>query len=371
MGRLTDLFSSKSVTAYVTRSRQRLAAGEYDQADRIVQDGLKRFPGAQSLREVQLLVRRSMARSGMQDLRMRAVRDKDPGAFEQLVALYRDVEMSEEARRAAADYIAAYPDRPEPHLLLGEMHMDAFFDHLQARDGLKALKALSKAAQLDPAGYRARLLLAELYFCVGARRSLAGAVSSLERFVEERDEVQAVLDAMADVADPQAPERADGLFERIEVEGCLPHDPGEWPLATARNKEIELEETLARKAVRGALKRNAAEEIVVLRRNGTLLAQGTPEGGLTTEEDDADQEDQGGLVRVARSVARTITQQAREFDLGSFHRCSIQGPFGQIVIGRTGNNIAAAHHRLAVEPLRLWERLALALEGAGREAGDA
>ena len=369
MGRLTDLFSAKSVTAYVARGRQRLAAGEYEEAGRIVEHGLKRFPGAQSLREVQLLVRRAKARSGMQNLKMRTVRDKDPEAFEKLIALYRDVEMPEEARRTAADYVAAYPDRAQPHLLLGEMHMDAFFEHLQARDGHRALKNLSKAAHLDPNATRPRLLLSELYFCVGARKSLAAAIQALERFADESEDAAVVVEAMAEIADADASERADGLFERIEVEGCLPHDPGEWPLRTTRNQEVQLQEALAQKAVRRALKKNAAEEIVVLRNNGTLLAHGTPEGGLITEAHDAeDNEDRDGLVRVARSVARTITQQAREFDLGAFRRCSIQGPFGQIVVGRTGNNIASAHHRLAVEPLRLWERLALALEGAGRDA---
>lgn len=368
MGRLTDIFAGKSVTAYVARGRQRLAAGEYEEAARIIEHGLKRFPGAQSLREVQLLVRRATARAGMQNLKMRSVRDKDPEAFEKLIALYREVEMPEEARRTAADYVAAYSDRAEPHLLLGEMHMDAFFEHLQARDGHKALKNLSKAAHLDTSAYRARLLLAELYFCVAARRSLAGTLQALDRFAEESEDVQMVLDAMADVADANAAERADGLFERIEVDGCLPHDPGEWPLRTARNRETELEEALAQKAVLRVLKKHSAEEIVVLRSNGTLLAHGTPEGGLISEAPDAEDEDQDGLVRVARSVARTVTQQAREFDLGAFRRCSIQGPFGQIVVGRTGNTIASAHHRLALEPLRLWERLALALEGAGKEA---
>ena len=65
-------------------------------------------------------------------------------------------------------------------------------------------------------------------------------------------------------------------------------------------------------------------------------------------------------------VARTISQQAREFDLGAFKRCSIEGKFGMLIVGRASNVIVGAHRPRTGEPLRLWERLSVTLDGASR-----
>jgi predicted regulator of Ras-like GTPase activity (Roadblock/LC7/MglB family) len=117
-------------------------------------------------------------------------------------------------------------------------------------------------------------------------------------------------------------------------------------------------------SARRIVAKNEAEEVAIVRRNGALIAHA---GGEETQQVDASGEDkvpEKGLPGVAAGVARTVARQVREFDLGAFRRCTIQGPFGIVVVGEVGGVLAAARHRAGVEPLRLWERLTVALEGA-------
>ena len=370
MVKLSDIFAGRSISAYVKRARQRLAMGDFDEANRLVVKGLEKFPGSQMLRETQLTIRRAQARMGMQELKARIVRDKDPVAYEQLIQLYREVVMRQEARRTAEAYAHAYPDRDTPHLLLGEMDLEAFFQDLQARDAHSAHDHLLRAARLNTEAIKPRLLLAELYFCVDARRSLAIVAHALKRVAPEDETVQEVMDAVADVADRDAEEKLDGLFERIEVESKLAREPSAWPLRNRRNREAQLEEQRARKAAMRVVMQETAAEVVVLRRNGTLLAHVDKDSKELLSEDEETatpvRDDEDGLVHVVRTVSRTISKQVREFDLGAFKRCSVQGDFGLIVIGRVGNVLAGARRTFGVEPLRLWERVTVNLEDASR-----
>jgi hypothetical protein len=59
-------------------------------------------------------------------------------------------------------------------------------------------------------------------------------------------------------------------------------------------------------------------------------------------------------------------RQVRELDLGALKRCTVQGPFGTILVGEVGGVVAAVKHRPGQEPHRVWERLCVALEGGRR-----
>ncbi|MDJ0976701.1 MAG: hypothetical protein QNJ98_19755 [Planctomycetota bacterium] len=382
MGRITDLFASRSLEAALKRARQRLAAGDFDNALRAVDAGLEKFPEAEALREIQLTIRRVQARSGMQDLKRRIAESKNALAFEELIKLYYEVDMLEEARRTARAYHEAHPDKDSPHLLLGEMYLQTFFEDLQARDAHMAHDHLLRAARLNQSAVKPRLLLAELYYCVGAAKALHVVGRALERINSEDDAILPVLEAIAAVGDPNATDSVDGLFAKVEVDGKLSREPTAWPLRNRRNRDAQLREERTMTLVQRMVRDSIADEIVVLRRNGTPLVHAqleaqesdsaepteAPSGGkrrrrvsLHTEMVD----EASGLVGVVRTVARTISQQAREFDLGAFKRCAIEGPFGHVVVGRVSNVITGVHRASrSGESTRLWERVAVKLDGA-------
>lgn len=382
MGRITEIFSGRSLEAVLKRARQRLAAGDFDNALRAVEAGRERFPEAEALREIELTIRRVQARSGMQDLKRKIADTKEPMAFEQLITLYVEVDMLDEARRSARAYHEAHPESDTPHLFLGEMYLQTFFEDLQARDAHLAHDHLLRAARLNQQALKPRLLLAELYYCVGAHKALHVVGRAIERIDPDDEAIVPVLEAIVAVGDAKATDSVDGLFAKVEVDGQLLREPTTWPLRNRRNRDAQLMEERTSKLVKKLIADSVADEIVVLRRNGSPLVHARLEELEPTFDENGEPivktksrrkvlmqmdevDEDSGLVGVVRTVARTISTQAREFDLGAFKRCAIQGPFGHVVVGRVSNVIAGVRRKSrSGESSRLWDRVAVKLEGA-------
>jgi hypothetical protein len=364
-------FKGPTLESSLAKARERLAVGDFDAAHRTVEEGLVRFPDSDALRDTGLTIRRAQARAGMQHLKDRIARERDPRAYEQLIQLYGEVNMPEEARREAIAYVAAHPDRDTPHLLLGEMHLQAFFRDLVAREAHAAHEHLVRAARLNPEALKPRLLLAEVYFCVGADKALHVVAQSLTRFAETDPAIAPVLQQIATLGPGEGQESVDGLFEKVEVRGGLVREATAWPIRNRRNREAEMNEERTSRAVAGIVHRGEAAEVVVLRRGGGLVSHSVEDKDGTVSSFDARSDEKErekappGLIGVARTVARDVAPRAREFDLGDFKRCTVQGGFGTIVVGEIGGWVVGARSR-GREPLRLWERMTVALEG---EAG--
>jgi len=368
VGTVSDLFRRSSVASYDRRIRASLASGKVEDARRLLERARARHPMARTFADLVLLVERAHAREEIRELDRRVTLTGDPRAYERLIALYDELQMPEESRRTLKAYAGAHPDLDSCQLLLGERHLKAYFDDLLARDAHQAQEHLLRAARLNPQAIKPRLLLAELYFCVDARGRLARVGESLKHIVHEEQSLEAVFAAISSLGEARSDERLDGLFERIEVEGRLPREPADWPLATPRHAEARLKEERAVQAARSAVRSRDAEEVVVLRRNGTVLVHARADGTDHEPEDVAASEhDDDGLIGVVRTVNSTIVTQAREFDLGAFQRCVLEGAFGLVVCGRWGNVVAAARRATRSEPLRLWERLCRRLDGAAVE----
>ncbi len=374
VGRISDLFSGRSLEAVLKRGRYKLAAGDFAEATRVVEAGLERFPEAEALRELHLTIRRVEARASMQSLRQRIEADQDPLAYEQLVQLYQQVDMFEEARCAAHTYSVVHPDRDSPHLMLGEMSLQTFFEDLRAPDAHDAHDHLLRAARLNSEAIKPRLLLAELYYCVGAHHALSVLAHALERIDPDDEAILPVLEAITAVADPDGTnESVDGLFAQVEVDGQLLREPTTWPLRNRRNRDAQIQEERTNRVVHRLVSTGTADEVVVLRRNGTALthaclaANGDDESAKRRVEQHAPEEgEESGLARVVGTIARAVSKQAREMDLGGFKRCSIQGPFGLVVAGRVNTVIAGARTASRMrEPARLWESVSVKIDGVG------
>lgn len=373
MGRLTDLFISRSVSTFVERARRKMAAGKLEEAARILKRGIECYPTASTLRDLQLSVRRARAHVTIRNLEVRIEDHGDPHAYEELIDLYQRLELPEEARRRALAYVENYPDRDAPHLILGSMHLDSFIEDLCARHGHKAHEHLLQAAGTNAMAVHPRMLLAELYFCIGADHSLAVTMQAIEKLAPDPAEIQTAMDVVRQLAAGKKEDRLDGIFERIECDGRLVRAPEDWPLSKRRSSVSTLQEEEADGALMDLVSGGAAEELVVMRRDGSVMSHVTPTGlrgesgnGGVTGPGPGDQ----GLVGVLRTVSSKVLPQATEFDLGKFRRCTIQGRFGNVVIGRIDHLLVGARGQSADEPLRLWKRVCRALEhprdGGGR-----
>jgi hypothetical protein len=109
------------------------------------------------------------------------------------------------------------------------------------------------------------------------------------------------------------------------------------------------------------------DELVLLRRDGTVLTHATLTGMRSeAPECPMGQPAEEGLLEVVRGVATHVFPQARELDLGKFKRCTIRGRFGHIIVGRLGPALGGVRGPRSAEPLRMWEQVAVELEGVAR-----
>jgi hypothetical protein len=355
---LDTLFGGSSLDAFLVRGRKKLASGKFDEALKAVEAGLSRYPGASALAELGHVVRRAQARAGMQALKERVDRAGEPAAFEQLIALYRELAMPGEALSLAEAYAQQHSDVAAPHVLLGEAALDRFFVDLRSRDGRCALDHLLKAGAIDPDAMKPRLLLAELYFAIAADRALLGQARAIQRLAGEDEVFRPVLEKIREVAKPTGGESVDALLAKVEVAGALSRDLGDWPGGRKRQAISEHDARRIARAVERIVRDGDADEAVALDRAGEVVTSSsersieTP-GGI----------EETALAGVARAISRSVKQQVRELELGSFRRCVVEGPFGTVVVGETGRGLVAARAVRGADANRLWERMTVAFEG--------
>lgn len=364
MSFFSDLLGGRSLDAIHERARRQLAQGEFDDALATVAKGLEKYPDALVLRETGQSIRRAKARAGMSTLLARVENESDPEAFEQLIALYRETGMVAEMVQLTARYVAEHPDREQPHLLRGEQALEDFFADLRARDGRLAVDHLLKAGALHPDSLKPRMLLAEVYFAIGADRALLGQASAIERLAGDDEVVRPVVAALREAAAPAATESVDALLAKVEVGGALQRDPSTWSSRKRRGVATEADGDRIRRNLERLVRTDGASEAVVVDRGGeTVVAVDERSLGAPEAADKPSADDPSGLAGVARVVARTIKVQARELEMGSFRRFVVEGPFGVMVVGDAAGGVVAAKAPRGTEPHRLAERLAVAVEG--------
>lgn len=374
MGSFLDLFAGRSLDAWVERARKRFQAGELESALEAVERGLERFPDAVVLRDLGHQTRRAQARAAISALMARVEQDGDAAAFEELIALYRDVGMPEEMVRLTERYVREHGDSEAAHLLRGEQALDTFFDDLRARDGRLAVDHLVRAALLAPDAVKPRLLLAEIYYAIGADRALAGQADALDRLCGEDEVLRSALTAMREgLATPGRGEAVDALLARVEVAGVLARDPSAWSARRRRGIGGEQDADRLRKALERIVAEGHARESVAIDRSGEVLASAgagrAAEGRAEEGGEEEASEEASALADVARAVARTVKTQARELELGRFRRCVVEGPFGVMVVQDACGGVVAATGRRGTDSTRLAERLAVAADGGrGRRA---
>ena len=177
-----------------------------------------------------------------------------------------------------------------------------------------------------------------------------------------------VIAALRDVAKPSAHESVDALLAKIEVAGQLVRDPSTWSAQRRKGISGEQDADRVQRGLERVVKEGHAEEAVAIDRSGALLGTTRP---TAQSVEGAESGAEGGspetaLAGVARAVARTIKVQARELEMGSFRRFVVEGPFGVMVVADAMGGVVAAKGRRGTDPLRLSERLAVALDGVRR-----
>lgn len=370
MGIWSGLIGGRTLDGDVERVRRLLASGDLEGARKAADKAAEKWPGASALRDVSAAVRRAQAHARIQELTARIAASGEAVDYDELASVYLSAGLREERLRLLERYAAAHGNLAAPHRLLGEAALDEFFLDFRVRDGRRAIDHLLKAGMLQADALEPRLLLAEVYFAIGADRALLGQAAAIERLAGDDDVLKPVVATLRAAATPTANESIDALLAKVEVAGALARDPSEWSSRKRQGITAAADGALVTRNLARLVRDEVAEQAVAVDRAGEVLATAGGKAADAAEESEAAAEGEAkaaeptsGLAGVARAVARTVRTQVRELEMGSFRRCVVEGPFGVMVVAEAAGGVVAARARRGTDPHRLAERLETAVEG--------
>src|SRR5439155_16751104 len=119
------------------------------------------------------------------------------------------------------EWSVRFPDDPGAWIVLGQARLCNYYRDLSAVEGMQAVHGLERVLALDAGDRKSRMLLAELFYRIGATQRARAHLEVLKG--TDDSEVQALRRQVA-TATARGHDLA-GLFRQIEEEGALPNAP--------------------------------------------------------------------------------------------------------------------------------------------------
>lgn len=291
-----------------------------DRALQAAEDGLALFPDSVELAKLRDFARRSTSKARIEDLRARINRSASGKLYRELASLHLELGDLGALHATCEEWSVRFPEDAGAWLVLGQARLAGFYRGLAAREGLEAIRCLSRSLQLDHAERKAHQLLAEVYYRLGAIESAREHMAALEKGALDRD-----LQALRTAVQNAAPTGKDieSLLREAEESGSLANAPP-IPMGPAREDGIHgIRDALAQLAeMRGVRKATYI-------RGTRALVKGDIRDGKDS------------FLRVVRVVAKAGMRFSRRLDYGNFNKGVLQGPFGQILLCCYGEVLAA------------------------------
>ena len=363
--------AAPSPASYGGLAERLIALGEIEEALRVAEEGLSRFPDSERLAHVRLFTRKGRLSDQIRKLREDLHRRPSPLAYSQLAQVYRDLGSVDEALAVANECAERFPLNEAAYLIQGEIRVERFRRDLIAKDALIAEAALGKVTRLNEHSATAHLLLAELHWLTGnvaeCRRRLR-SVLAITPTARDVQEFLRELDGAGDSASP-VEESLQDLAEKVEAGAAFANPTDRFPRIASRAPSApgaahsydaaSVHEHMADLCDTPGL-RNA----VVLGRDGASAGAYARSDGLTAEH----------FVELVCAIRDTADDASRRMDTGTLLKAEIEGPGGNVVLTRVrGLTIAI----LFSEPLRadraaeIVSELLARSSSPGREAAHA
>jgi tetratricopeptide (TPR) repeat protein len=330
---------SPSPTTFVDLGQVYINLGMAERAVELADEGLALFPESQELSKLRVFARRTLFKARMEDLRERLVKAPTARLYRELAALYLEMGDMGAVQGTCEECIRRFPDDPHAHMVLGQARLTTFYRDLVAREGLEAVRELQRALELDPQLDRARRLLAEVCYRVGATALAARELEHL-RNVGRADQDALALLRQAN-ARSSSGDNLEELFSRVESSGALANPP-----ATQRPRSHQPEEGISR--IRDALAQIA--ELPGVRKAAYIKGtRALVKGDIRDGRDP--------FLKVARIVAKATQRFARRMDIGNCNKAIIDGAFGHVCVCSYGEVVAAVQCDLGVAVDRVMSDL--------------
>lgn len=296
----------------------------HDKALRAAEDGLALFPKSPELRQLVDCARRGAGRQRTADLRAKLTRSPSPKAFRELAQLLIELGDTAGLHAICQEWSVRFPGDAGAWLVIGQTRLLNYYRDLAAREGIEAVRCLEHAVRMDASEPKARKLLGEVLYRVGAVRKAQEHLQVLQEFDDKDPEVEALLRHVTGLADSGTDLEA--LLADVESQGCLLHPPIDASLSPTQQ-----DDSIAR--VREGLAQVAEIQGV---RKATFIqgSRALVKGAIRDGRDP--------FLRVVRVVAKAAHRFARRLDIGSANKTVLDGEFGHICICVYGEALAGA-----------------------------
>ncbi len=306
-----------------------LFASETEEALRVVEEGVERFPESDSLQSFLTLFKKNRLRATIDRLLQILETRPLPEAYGQLADIYRDVGELDQALDVCQRCLEKFPESDIPYLVQGKIGLDRYKRTLTVRDGRFAIDNFHRATVIDPHNLKAHIHLAEIYCGIGASRKALDhlEVVTTQTVVDDRlKTLEAnLVESLSSVNQETQELDVDSLLIQVETQERLAHDP--WNLAVT-SRDHDEDAAMAEFSDRfGSLEGSHDVALVV----GDQVAE------------PAEGEEGHALSAVVAQVASVGDASARKMDLGNMTGAIATGDFGHIVIRKVRGASAAVH----------------------------
>lgn len=293
-----------------------------DRALQAAEDGLALFPDSVELEKLRDFARRNVGRTRVDELRARINKAPSGRLYRELAGIYRDLGDQAGLYATCEEWGVRFPDDAGAWLVLGQARLSNYYRDLSAREGLAAVHCLERVLVLDGADAKARTLLAELFYRIGATQQARRHLDALRS-----DDDDQLLSALRRQVANTLPLGIDieALLRQVEEDGVLPNPPptADRPVAHPEAGIGPIRDALAQIAeLRGVHKATYIK-------GSRALVKGDIRDGRDP------------FLRLVRVVARAGHTFGRRLDVGNFNKGVLHGSFGHMCICCYGEVLAA------------------------------
>ena len=350
---------ARELESMVAEAERLVAAGRHEEALHVAEQGLKRFPAAARLRSVVRYVRRAGANKRLTELKRLLDERKDERAYKELTSLHLDLGNKDQALEVATSFVEEFPAAPDAQVLMGEVFLARYFGEFFARDAWSAIEHLERALEINPETIRSHVLLALLYFAVGAPRSSANEIARVLEIDPSNSRLADFKSKLLEVAGPEGEEDVEFLLDYAQDHQEVPNDPANFPGGkrfSLENAGGALSPKLFAAAAAGIGRRLRIEQLAAIGTGGRPLAVAG--------------ENKESFVKLACRLDGASRRAGRHMNFGTMRRFMVEGKFGRMVLVPAGNCAVAARAPRSVSTERIAEGLEMVVTASRAENGE-
>ena len=308
------------------RIKTLLEQDEKEPAERLLLEALDRYPGHSSLEDINHFLGQKRLQDRLAGLRS-AVEDARK-AYVVTARAFAETDNTQKAIEFITGAFRRFPEAPELHLLLGEIHLRRYLDDRTPQDGLRAAESLERACRLDPTDITPHRWLGGLYARAGHFRRAVAHLSVLDGDCIDEEE-QAYVQELSTYCSRRVEEVGEtnlkhGLNEVVE-QGRFHVDCGKWarPCTPAFGRR-----DMTSVMVPFLVLQLTARKCVELPGVAAVIVQNQ----VRTETflgDDC-RIDASAIENVVREVSGRSAEACRRMELGHVKRCDLKTSIGRL-----------------------------------------